>query len=217
MPMNSTSRSLARKRSSLIDAVFAGALVLGAIGSLSGCVAVVAGSAVGGGLMLADRRTGGAQIEDQSIELKSGSRVHDAIGDRGHVNVTSYNRVVLVTGEVPTDADKDSVGKAIAGIENVSNVVNELAVMGSSSLASRSSDTVLTGRVKTALIDAKDLQATAIKVVTERGIVYLMGRVTTQEADRAANIVRDVGGVLKVVRVFETITDEQLKALNGGK
>ena len=207
------SSSPERRRSSTATAVLAGALALSAIGSLSGCVAVLAGGAVGGGLLLTDRRTSGTQLEDQGIELKAGGRVREAITDRGHVNVTSYNRVALISGEVPTDADKEAVGKAIGAIENVNTVVNELAVSGNSSLTSRSSDAVITGRVKGALIDAKDVQANAIKVVTERGNVYLMGRVTEKEADRAAQVARDVGGVLKVVRVFDILSEDQLKAL----
>jgi osmotically-inducible protein OsmY len=201
------------RRSTFATAVLAGALALSAVGSLSGCVAVLAGGAVGGGLLLTDRRTSGTQLEDQGIELKSGGRIRDAIGDRGHVNVTSYNRIALITGEVPSEADKEAVGKAIGAIENVNSVVNELEIAGNSSLTSRSSDAVITGRVKAALVDAKDIQANAIKVVTERGNVYLMGRVTEKEADRAAQVTRDVGGVLKVVRVFDIITEDQLKAL----
>jgi len=188
-------------------------LALGTFASLSGCVALLAGGAVAGGLSLTDRRTSGTQLEDQSIELKAGGRIREAIGDRGHLNVTSYDRIVLITGEVPTEADKEAVGKAIGGIENVNSVVNELAISGNSSLTSRSSDTVITGKVKSALVDAKDIQANAIKVVTERGNVYLMGRVSQRESDRAAEVARDVGGVLKVVRVFEILSDEQLKAL----
>ncbi len=202
-----------RHRSALAATALASVLVLGTLGSLQGCVLLLGGAAVGGALSFSDRRTSGTQIEDQSIEFKSGGRVREAVGDRGHVNVTSYDRVVLVTGEVPSDADKAGVEKAVAAIENVGSVVNELEVAGNSSLTSRSSDTVITGKVKSALVDAKDLQANAIKVVTERGNVYLMGRVTEREAARAADLARSVGGVLKVVRVFEMLTEAQLGAL----
>jgi len=202
-----------RRRPDLPTGLLAAALVCSAIGSLSGCVAVIAGAGVGGGLMLTDRRTTGTQLEDQGIELKSGGRIRDVIGDRGHINVTSYNRIVLVTGEVPSDADKDAVGKAVGAIENVNSVVNELEVAGNSSLTSRTSDATITTRVKAAFVDKKDMQANAIKVVTERGNVYLMGRVSEREADRAAEVARDVGGVLKVVRVFEILSEDQLKAL----
>ena len=213
MTTPSQTSSPERRRSTAATAVLASALALSAIGSLSGCVAVLAGGAVGGGLLLTDRRTSGTQLEDEGIELKAGGRVREAISDRGHVNVTSYNRIVLISGEVPTDADKEAVGKAIGAIENVTTVVNELGVSGNSSLTSRSSDAVITGRVKGAFIDAKDVQANAIKVVTERGNVYLMGRVSEREATRAADIARSQPSVLKVVRVFEILTDEQLANL----
>ena len=133
-----------------------------------------------------------------------------AIGDRGHVVTTSYNRLVLLTGEVPTEADKAAVEQAIAKIENVRTIVNELAVMGSSSLTSRSNDAILTSKVKASFVDAKDLFANAFKVVTERGTVHLMGRVTEREATRATDIARGVSGVQKVVRVLEVITEAEL-------
>ena len=205
--------SSASRRHPLITTALVGALTLGTLASLQGCIALLGAGAVAGGLSLNDRRTGGTQVEDQAIELKSGGRLRDAIGDKAHINVTSYNRVALITGEVPTDADKASAEKAIAGIEGVSNVVNELEVGPNSTLSTRSSDTVITTRVKSALIDAKDVQASAIKVVTERGNVYLMGRVTEREAARAADIARSQPSVLKVVRVFDILTEEQLANL----
>ena len=177
---------------------------------MQGCIALLGVGAVAGGLSLNDRRTGGTQVEDQSIELKSGGRLREAIGEKGHVNVTSYNRIALLSGEVPTDADKAAAEKAIAGIEGVTNVVNELEVGPNSTISTRSSDTVITTRVKSGLLDAKDVQASAIKVVTERGNVYLMGRVTEREAVRASEIARAQPSVMKVVRVFEILTEEQL-------
>jgi osmotically-inducible protein OsmY len=209
MTTHMTSSSPVR-RHPLLSTVLVGALAAATLGSLQGCIALLGAGAVAGGLSLNDRRTGGTQIEDQSIELKSGGRIREAIGDNGHVNVTSYNRIVLISGEVPSEADKAAAGKAVAGIENVGNVVNELEVGPNSTLTTRSSDTVITTRVKSALIDAKDIQASAIKVVTERGIVYLMGRVTEREAGRAADIARAQASVMKVVRVFEILTEEQL-------
>jgi len=208
-----TSSSPLRRRHPLATTALVGALAVASLASLQGCIALVGAGAVAGGLSLNDRRTGGAQIEDQSIELKSGGRVREAIGDRGHVNVTSYNRIVLISGEVPSDADKAAVEKAVAGIEGVNNVVNELEVGPNSTIGTRSSDTVITTRVKSALIDAKDIQASAIKVVTERGNVYLMGRVSEREAARASDIARAQPSVLKVVRVFEILTEEQLSNL----
>jgi osmotically-inducible protein OsmY len=205
--------STLRRRHPLASSLVAGALAVASLASLQGCIALLGAGAVAGGLSLNDRRTGGTQIEDQSIELKSGGRLRDAIGDKGHVNVTSYNRIVLVSGEVPSEADKTAAEKAVRDIEGVNNVVNELEVGANSTISTRSSDTVITTRVKSALIDAKDVQASAIKVITERGNVYLMGRVTEREATRAAEIARAQPSVLKVVRVFEILTEEQLSNL----
>jgi len=205
--------SILRRRHPLASSLVAGALAVASLASLQGCIALLGAGAVAGGLSLNDRRTGGTQIEDQAIEMKSGGRLREAIGDKGHVNVTSYNRIVLVSGEVPSDADKTAAEKAVRDIEGVSNVVNELEVGANSTISTRSSDTVITTRVKSALIDAKDVQASAIKVITERGNVYLMGRVTEREATRAAEIARAQPSVLKVVRVFEILTEEQLSNL----
>jgi osmotically-inducible protein OsmY len=200
-------------RRPLLRTVLGGALAVATLASMQGCIALLGVGAVAGGLSLNDRRTGGTQVEDQAIELKSGGRIREAIGEKGHVNVTSYNRIALITGEVPADADKAAVEKAIAGIEGVTNVVNELEVGANSTISTRSSDTVITTRVKSGLVDAKDVQASAIKVITERGNVYLMGRVTEREAARAADIARAQPSVLKVVRVFDILTEEQLANL----
>lgn len=188
------------------------ALALGALVAplLGGCAGLVVGSAVVGGLVAADRRTSGAQLEDQAIELKAVNRINATLGERGHVNVTSYNRQVLITGEVPSDADRGAVEQTVGQIENVRSVVNELAVMAPTSFGSRSNDTVLTSKVKASLIDARDLHANAFKVVTERGQVFLLGRVTEREANRATEIARSIGGVQKVVRVFELISEAEL-------
>ena len=205
--------SILRRRHPLASSLVAGALAVASLASLQGCIALLGAGAVAGGLSLNDRRTGGTQIEDQAIEMKSGGRLREAIGDKGHVNVTSYNRIVLVSGEVPSDADKTAAEKAVRDIEGVSNVVNELEVGANSTISTRSSDTVITTRVKSALIDAKDVQASAIKVITERGNVYLMGRVTEREATRAAEIARAQPSVLKVVRVFEILSEADLANL----
>lgn len=188
----------------------AGALMAG----LSACAPLVMGGAVVGGMMASDRRTAGVQIEDQSIELKAGSRIRDAVSDRGHVNVTSYNRMVLLTGEAASDTDRGAIEQAVRSVENVRSVVNELAVMGSSSINARSNDTLITTRVKTALVEAKDVHANAVKVVTERGVVHLMGRVSEREASRASDIARAQPGVLKVVRVFDILSEAELAALS---
>ena len=181
------------------------------VGGFAGCVPlVVGGGAVVGTMVAVDRRTAGTQLEDEGIEQRSVSRIRDALGERAHVNVTSYNRQVLLTGEVPTAADSQKVEQIVLAVENVSSVVNDLAVMANTSLSQRSKDTFITGKVRASLVDAKDLTANAFKVVTERGVVYLMGRVTQREAKRSAEIARGVDGVSKVVRVFEVITEEEL-------
>ncbi len=187
---------------------------LAAATALTACAPLLIGGAMVGGSMVAvDRRTSGAQIDDQTIELKGLKRVSDAIGDRGSVSLTSYNHVVLLTGTVTSEADKAAVERAVGAIESVRSVVNELAIGAAASFGNRSSDTVLTGKVKASFVDAKDLQVNAFKVVTERGIVYLMGRVTEREANRAADIARGVGGVTKVVKVFEIVTEAELAEL----
>jgi osmotically-inducible protein OsmY len=184
---------------------------------LGGCAPLVMGTAmVGSALVVSDRRTSGTQVEDQAIELKSASRIQAAVGNRGHVNVTSYNRAVLLSGEAASDADRAAIEQAVRGVENVRSVFNEIATMGSSSMTSRSNDTLVTTRVKAAFLDAKDLQAHVVKVVTERGVVFLMGRVTEREAARATELARGVNGVLKVVRVFEILTEAEVAALSGG-
>jgi osmotically-inducible protein OsmY len=200
-------------RRPLLRTVVVGAFAVATLASMQGCIALLGVGAVAGGLSLNDRRTGGTQVEDQAIELKSSGRIREAVGEKGHINVTSYNRVALITGEVPADADKAAVEKAIAGIEGVTNVVNELEVGANSTISTRSSDTVITTRVKSGLVDAKDVQSSAIKVISERGNVYLMGRVTEREATRASEIARAQPSVMKVVRVFDILTEEQLSNL----
>ncbi|MBL8360084.1 MAG: BON domain-containing protein [Rubrivivax sp.] len=184
-----------------------------AAGALQGCAPLLFGGAVVGTAMVAtDRRTTGTQVEDEAIELKAMARASE-VAPSGHVNVTSYNRMVLITGEVASETDRRAVEQVIGRIENVRSVVNEVAVMGNTSLTARSNDTVLSGKVKASFVDAQDLQANALKVVTERGTVYLMGRVTEREAGRAADVARAVSGVQKVIRVFEIISEAELANL----
>jgi len=178
---------------------------------VAGCAPLLVGGAmVGGTIMVSDRRTTGTLVEDQAIELKANNRLKEVIGDRSHVNVTSYNRTVLLTGEAATEADKANVEQTVQKVDNVRSTVNELAVTIPSALATRSNDALLTGKVKATFIDAKDLQVNAFKVITERGVVYLMGRVTEREATRATDLARSVSGVQKVVRVFEIVTEQEL-------
>ena len=183
-------------------------------GSLAACAPlVIGGGAVMGAMVAVDRRTTGTQVEDEGIEMRTASRIREALSENAHVNVTSYNRQVLLTGEVPSAADSQKAEQIALAVENVRSVVNDLGVMPGSSLSQRSKDTFITGKVRASLVDAKDLSANAFKVVTERNVVYLMGRVTPREAKRSAEIARGVDGVSKVVRVFEVISEEELSQM----
>lgn len=184
---------------------------LGAV--LSACAPLVVGGAMVGSLMATDRRTAGTQVEDEGIELRAGSRIRDHLGDRVRVSVTSYNRQVLLTGEAPNAQDKQLVEQVVSKVENVRAIVNEIGILDSPSLTQRSSDTFITGRVKASMVDAQNLFANAFKVVTERGTVYLMGRVTQREAERATDIARSTSGVQKVVRVLEIISEDELRGM----
>ena len=188
--------------------------VLAATAALSGCVPLLVGGAmVGTSLVATDRRTSGTQLDDQSIEIKGLKRVSEALGERGSVSVTSYNRVVLLTGQVSSEADKALVEQAVARIDNVRSVVNEVELATTASFGNHSNDTLLTSKVKASLVDAKDLQANAFKVVTERSVVYLVGRVTEREGSRAADVARGVSGVSKVVKVFDIVSEAELAGL----
>ncbi len=192
-------------------------LVLTAIVLLSGlsaCAPLVVGGAVMTGMVAVDRRTSGIQLEDEGIELRTAQGLRQNLGENAHVNVTSYNRQVLLTGEVATAAQKDTADKLAQSQENVKAVANELTVQAVSSLTQRSKDIIITGQLKAFFVDAKDLQSNAFKVVTENSVVYLMGRVTSREAQRATDIARSVSGVTKVVRVLDIISEEELKRLS---
>lgn len=184
------------------------------VSALGACVPLVpvmmGGAMVGGAMVASDRRTSGMVVEDQGIEFKSNARIRENLGERVHVNVSSYNRQVLITGEVPSDQDKQLVERIVANVDNVRNIVNELAVMGNSTLTQRSSDSITTGRVKAAIVDAQDLFANAFKIVTERGTTYVMGRVTQREAKRATEVIAATSGVQRVVRVLEIISEDEL-------
>lgn len=181
--------------------------------TLAGCAPLlVGGAAVGTALMVSDRRSSGAQLDDETIELRSAARLREAFGDRAHINITSYNRQVLLTGEVASEQMKQQAEQIAARVDNVKSVVSELAVMPPTSLPQRSSDALITTKIRASLVDAQDLQANVFKVVTERSTVYLMGRVTPREADRATSIARQIGGVQRVVRIFEVASAEELRA-----
>jgi osmotically-inducible protein OsmY len=181
---------------------------------LSGCAPLLVGGAVLGGTWVAtDRRTSGIQLEDEGIEIRAANRLRETFADTARINVTSYNRQVLLTGEVASPADQQRAFEVVSGVENVRSIVNELAVLGQSTLTSRTADTLVSARVKAAFVDAKDLYANAFKVVTARGTTYLMGRVTQREATRATEVTRSVSGVQRVIRVFEIISEEELKRM----
>jgi len=171
--------------------------------NLQGCFPVVATGAGTGVLMAEDRRTSGTFIEDQGIELKASNRLDEKLKDKIHVNITSYNRTVLMTGEVPTDAAKQEAEKIVRGVPNVSNVFNELAIGGNSSYSSRSNDTYLTSKVKVRFVDQRKFQANHVKVVTENNVVYLLGIVKHKEAEDAVEIAAHTSGVQKVIKLFE--------------
>ena len=192
-------------RLTLVAALLASAL------ATSGCLPLVATGAAVGTLAALDRRTLGAQTEDQEIELKATNRMRDALKQPGGVSVTSFNRKVLLTGQVASEDDKRAAEAAVAGLPNVRSIHNELQVLGRPSLATSAADTSITARVKAALVDAQDLHANVIKVITESGTVYLMGLVSRREADRAAQVASRVAGVQRVVTVFEFITEEEAK------
>jgi osmotically-inducible protein OsmY len=170
---------------------------------VSGCAAVAIGGAAATGVMVAeDRRTVGTMTEDQGIEFKASGRIDEKVKD-GHINVTSYNRAVLLTGEVQSEAAKSDAERITRAVDNVRSVFNELQVSGNTSLQARTNDTVLTSKVKARFVDARKFSPLHVKVVTENGIVYLLGMVKRQEAADATEIARTTGGVRKVVRVFE--------------
>jgi osmotically-inducible protein OsmY len=194
----------------LAAAVLCGTMITG----LQGCAEVMIGTAVMGSLAATDRRTLGAQTEDKAIVLKGETRVSRLVGEAGHVNVNSYNRKVLLTGEVRDEAMKQAVEREVAAIDGVISIVNDIGIMAPSSLSARSNDTLITGKVKASFIDNKTLQVNALKVVTERGAVYLMGLVTPREGDLATEVTRQVGGVQKVVKVFEYISEDELKQIS---
>lgn len=190
-------------------------LVVAGLGPvLTACAPLVIGAAMGGSVLVAtDRRTSGIQLEDQSIEMKAASRLSEQFGSRARFNVISFNRRVLLLGEVPSEADRALAVKTVGTVENAKEIVDELAVQTSPSLAARSADSLVTARVKAAMVDAKDIYANAFKVVTERGTTYLMGRVTQREASRATEITRSISGVQRVVRVFEIISEAELQEM----
>jgi osmotically-inducible protein OsmY len=170
---------------------------------LQGCVGVAVVGAGSAAVSAMDRRTTGVQIEDERIELVSSNRYGEKFGDKAHINITSYNRNVLLTGEVADAASRDEVEKIVRGVPNVRGITNELQVGPLASLSSRANDAGITGKVKARFVDAGKFNAVHVKVVTEASVVYLLGIVTEAEANDAVEVARTTGGVRKVVKVLE--------------
>ena len=181
---------------------------------LASCAApLMFGGVIGGAMVASDRRSAGIQLEDETIEQRSATAMRENFGSKEHINITSYNRQVLITGEVSNDTVRRQVESLVSRVENVRAVVNELAIGATSSTGDRASDALLVAKVKASMVDTEDVFANVFKVVGERGTVYLMGRVTQREAKRATDVVRGVSGVKRVVRVFEYITEDELRAM----
>lgn len=175
------------------------------VGALTGCVGVMLGGAAGGASVVNDPRTTGSQVEDQSIEIKAGNLIRGdgELNQQSHINVTSYNQVVLVTGETPTEDMRTRLIEMVKGIEKVRTVHNEVTIGAPSPVAARSKDSWLTTNVKGRIVGAKELSAIKFKVVTEAATVYLLGMVTQAEGTLAAQLASQTQGVLRVVKLFE--------------
>ena len=189
-------------------------LAVALLSSLSGCVGLVIGGAVAGAAAGADRRTLGTQTDDKAIAVKAEMKLPGLTGKYGHVNVNTYNRQVLLTGEVQDEAMKAMVEREVKAIAGVASVANELQITGPTTYTSRSNDSLITTKVKASLVDMKTLAAHSFKVVTENGVVYLLGRVTQREGQVGADVARGVSGVSKVVKVFDYITEDELRILS---
>lgn len=204
--------SVFRIKTTLVRTTLVVGLAAGLSASLQGCFLLVAGAAGGGALMATDRRTLGAQTEDREIQVKSLAQISQNLPEQAHVNVTVFNRRVLLTGEVPDDASKQKAEQIVRQLNNVTSIVNELAIGPASDISSRTNDSYLETRVKTALIAEKDISANNYKVVCENGSVYLMGLVTRNEGATGADVASRVPGVVQVVKVFQYILPEQAAA-----
>lgn len=181
---------------------------------LAGCFGAVAVGTGAGVLMLSDRRNSETYIADEAMEIRAVKRISEKFGDKVHVNVTSYNRMLLLTGEAPNAAIKAEIEQIANDVPNVRTIANELAIAGTSSYGGRSNDALLTAKVKARFVDANKFAAQHVKVVTEAGVVFLLGLVTKAEANHAVEIASTTGGVLKVVHVLDIISVEQAKALD---
>jgi osmotically-inducible protein OsmY len=203
-----------KTRASLARPMLAAALVAISVPMLQGCFPVVAAGAGGAVLSALDRRTSGTQVEDEGIELRAGARLREKLGNRANVSVTSYNRNVLLTGQVADAATRSEAETIVGGVPNVRGISNETEIAGVSSLTQRSSDAVITSKVKARVLDSQRVSANHVKVVTETSKVYLMGLLTESEAQAAKDVAASTSGVSKVVAIFEIITPEEARALD---
>ena len=199
-------------KTTLVRTTLVVGLAAGLSATLQGCFLLVAGAAGGGALVATDRRTLGAQTEDREIQVKSIAQINQNLPQSAHVNVTVFNRRVLLSGEVPDDASKQQAEQIVRSLNNVTSIVNELTIGPASDLSSRTNDSYLETRVKTALIAEKNISANNFKVVCENGSVYLMGLVTRDEGARGADVASRVPGVTQVVKVFQYILPQDATA-----
>ncbi|MDE1181482.1 BON domain-containing protein [Paraburkholderia sp.] len=203
-----------RVKKTLVRTTLVVAFAAGLASTLQGCFLAVAGAAGGGALVATDRRTLGAQTEDREIQVKAISQISQNLPDAAHVNVAVFNRRVLLTGEVPGDVSKARAEQVVRGLNNVNAIINELTIGPASTFSSRTNDSYLETRVKTALIAEKNISANYFKVVSENGSVYLMGLVTMDEGARGADVASRVPGVTRVVKVFQYIQPQDAAAAN---
>jgi osmotically-inducible protein OsmY len=204
--------SVFRIKTTLVRTTLVVGLAAGLSATLQGCFLLVAGAAGGGALVATDRRTLGAQTEDREIQVKSIAQINQNLPDPAHVNVSVFNRRVLLSGEVPDDASKQKAEQIVRSLNNVTSIVNELTIGPAADLSSRTNDSYLETRVKTALIAEKNISANNFKVVCENGSVYLMGLVTRDEGARGADVASRVPGVTQVVKVFQYILPQDATA-----
>jgi osmotically-inducible protein OsmY len=197
-------------RTSLVRA----ALALAILSAAQGCIPVIVGGTGMAVAMVSDRRSSGTYVEDEGIEWKASKWISDRLGDKVHLNTTSFNRKLLLTGEAFNEASRDEAGRIAATVENVREVVNELRVAPTSTFSARSNDSYISSKVKARFVDQKDFRVQHVKVVTEASVVYLLGLVSQREGDAATEIARTTSGVLKVVRVFEYVSDEEARRLD---
>ncbi len=171
---------------------------------LQGCIPLAVTGIGATALMADDRRSTGVYVEDENIEWKARGRLIESYKD-AHVNVTSFNLAVLLTGEVPSEQMKLDIGNSVRSISSVKNVLNEITVGGNTALTARANDTFITTNVKTRFINNGKFSINHVKVVTEAGTAFLLGIVTREEAEAATELARTTSGVSRVVKVFEYV------------